>query len=731
MSDPVILRVALPVPLRRHFDYLPADGNAGLRPGVRLQVPFGRGGQKTGILVGISASSDVPAARLKRIGRVLDEEPLLSEGEFALLHWASRYYHYPLGEVIFQALPTALRQGRAAAKKAPSLWLLSEAGRDLDAGEPRRAPRQRQLLELLRQHPQGLVPEDLAAQCANWQGPMQALLDKGLVTRRETGPPAAALPEAAATMDLNDEQRAAVEAVAQSIGTPGRFLLDGITGSGKTEVYIELIRRVTARGRQALVLVPEIGLTPQFIRRLRESLDSHMVVLHSGLSQGQRLQGWLDARDGSAAVVLGTRSAVWTPLKQPGLVIVDEEHDPSYKQQESFRYSARDVAIMRASLAGVPVVLGSATPSMESLCNAVTGKYTHLTLTRRAGDARPPATRIVDLRNRVMHGALSDILVNAISTELAGAGQVLLFLNRRGFSPVLMCHHCGWTATCPRCNVPLTFHKQHHRLLCHHCGSRSETMNVCGECAMSELIQVGYGTERLSETLAGLFPSARILRIDRDSTRRKGTMEQMVEEIHAGDADILVGTQMLAKGHHFPDLTLVGVVDADRGLFSADFRASERMAQQIVQVSGRAGRGSRSGTVLIQTHYPEHPLLRTLVNEDYGAFARALLEERRLTNLPPYSHLALLSAEGYDEKGPVAFLNQARSKLADANLELLGPVPAPMEKRAGRFRFQLLIQSDDRAALHNALQPWSTELETLESARRVRWSLDVDPQDLL
>jgi primosomal protein N' (replication factor Y) len=726
----VILRVALPVPLRRHFDYLPADGADSLRPGVRLQVPFGRGGHKTGMLVGMSTSSDVPAARLKRAGRVLDEEPLLGEGDFALLQWASRYYHYPLGEVIFQALPTALRQGRSAAKKAPSLWLLSEAGRGLEAGEPRRAPRQRQLLELLRRHPGGLGPEDLAAHSKNWQGPMQSLLDKGLVRRQEAAPPPAARPEAS-SLTLNDEQRAAVEAVAQSLGSPGRFLLDGITGSGKTEVYIELIRRVTAEGSQALVLVPEIGLTPQFIRRLRESLAAHIVVLHSGLSPGQRLQGWLDARDGSAAVVLGTRSAVWTPLKQPGLIIVDEEHDPSYKQQESFRYSARDVAIKRASLAGVPVVLGSATPSMESLHNAATGRYEHLVLTRRAGDARPPSPRIVDLRNRTMHGALSDTLVNAIAEELADKGQVLLFLNRRGFSPVLMCHHCGWTAACPRCNVPMTLHKQHHRLLCHHCGSRSEAVTVCGECAMSELIQVGYGTERLTETLAGLFPSARILRIDRDSTRRKGTMEQMVEEIHAGDADILVGTQMLAKGHHFPDLTLVGVVDADRGLFSADFRASERMAQQIVQVSGRAGRGSRPGTVLIQTHYPEHPLLRTLVNGDYGAFARALLEERRITNLPPFSHLALLSAEGYDEKEPVAFLNQARSKLDAAELELLGPVPAPMEKRAGRFRFQLLIQSSHRTALHNALQPWSEELETLDSARRVRWSLDVDPQDLL
>jgi primosomal protein N' (replication factor Y) len=728
----VILHVAMPVPLRRHFDYLPVGDAGNLRPGVRLHVPFGKGRHKTGMLLGASASTDVPAGKLKRIGKVLDETPLLNDQDLALLTWASRYYHYPLGEVVFQALPALLRQGRAAVGKTETVWLPTATGLASDHGELQRAPRQREILDLLRRHPQGLNAEALAGHCSHWQAPLKALLEKGLVSRREaeaaTTPDTGELPPA---IVLNAEQQAAVDAVAENMQTPQRFLLEGITGSGKTEVYIELIRRVMAGGRQALVLVPEIGLTPQFINRLRRSVQAHMVVLHSGLSPGQRLQGWLDARDGRAAVILGTRSAVWTPLLRPGLIIVDEEHDPSYKQQDTFRYSARDVAIMRASLAGVPVVLGSATPSMESLNNAAAGRYTRLSLTRRAGGAQPPVTRIIDLRNRTMTGALSDSLINAIGEELAGGRQAMLFLNRRGFAPVIMCHHCGWTATCPRCNIPMTYHKQHDRLLCHHCGSQSGIAAVCGACSMSELVQVGFGTERLTETLTEVFPSARILRIDRDSTRRKGAMEQMVEEIHAGDADILVGTQMLAKGHHFPDLTLVGIVDADSGLFSADFRASERMAQQIMQVSGRAGRASARGTVLIQTHYPDHPLLQTLVKGDYGAFARVLLEERKITNLPPYSHLALLSAEGYDEKEPVAFLQQARARLPAESLDLLGPVPAPMEKRAGRFRFQLLIQSNDRATLHNALQPWSMELEGMDSGRRVRWSLDIDPQDLL
>jgi primosomal protein N' (replication factor Y) len=722
----------MPVPLRRHFDYLPIGDAGKLRPGVRLQVPFGKGRHKTGMLLETSASTDIPAGKLKRIGKVLDKAPLLNDRDLALLTWASRYYHYPLGEVIFQALPSLLRQGRAAAGKTVSVWLPTETGLASDCGELQRAPRQREVLELLRRYPQGLTVKDLAGHCSHWQAPLKALLEKGLVSRREADAVSASeTGELPPPIVLNDEQQAAVDAVAENMEVPRRFLLEGITGSGKTEVYIELIRRVMAGGRQALVLVPEIGLTPQFINRLRRSVQAHMVVLHSGLSHSQRLQGWLDARDGRAAVILGTRSAVWTPLHRPGLIIVDEEHDPSYKQQDSFRYSARDVAIMRSNMEGIPVILGSATPSMESLNNVAAGRYTRLALTRRAGGAQPPVTRIIDLRNRAMTGVLSDALIKAIGEELAGGRQAMLFLNRRGFAPVIMCHHCGWTATCPRCNVPMTFHKQHDRLLCHHCGGQSGTAAVCGECAMSELIQVGFGTERLTETLAEVFPSARILRIDRDSTRRKGAMEQMVEDIHAGDADILVGTQMLAKGHHFPDLTLVGIVDADGGLFSADFRASERMAQQIMQVSGRAGRASARGTVLIQTHYPDHPLLQTLVKGDYGAFARVLLEERKATNLPPYSHLALLSAEGYDEKEPVAFLQQALAMLPAESLDMLGPVPAPMEKRAGRFRFQLLIQSNDRAALHNALQPWSVELESMDSGRRVRWSLDIDPQDML
>ncbi|MEX2524631.1 MAG: primosomal protein N' [Gammaproteobacteria bacterium] len=734
MSESVILRVALPVPLRRLFDYLPGDVEPeyGWVPGLRLQVPFGRK-QMTGILAGVAESSDLPRTKLKRIGTVLDEAPIISETDMQLLEWAAAYYHYPPGEVICLFLPSLLRQGRAARKSTVPLWMIAEQAAELPE-ELQRAPKQLRIARLLQEYPEGLSPDILSAHFSNWHTPMKALLEKGLVKQRRVsaggpirkeGPPA--------TMELNPEQREAVERIAAEFGKAARFLLDGITGSGKTEVYVELIKSVIEAGKQALVLVPEIGLTPQFIARLRDRLQAHIVIMHSGLTENQRLQGWLEARDGSAAVILGTRSAVWTPMKNAGLIIVDEEHDPSFKQQESFRYSARDVAIKRASLIKIPIVLGSATPSMESLHNALSGKYRRLVLQQRVGKALPPQMATVDLRNRSMHGALSDVLITAIREQLTNRQQVLLFLNRRGFSPVLMCHHCGWTATCPRCAIPMTYHKQRNSILCHHCGSQAPAASVCGECGMAELVQVGYGTERLTEALGEVFPEARILRIDRDSTRRKGALEQMVEEIHAGEADILVGTQMLAKGHHFPDLTLVGIIDADRGLFSADFRASERMAQQIMQVSGRAGRASRPGTVLIQTHYPDHPLLNTLIRQGYHAFADVLLEERKLTGLPPFSFLALLSAEDYDDKTPVTFLNEARAGLRQAgpDLEIMGPVPAPMEKRAGRFRFQLLIQSATRAYLHNVLRDWCPALENLDSARKVRWSLDVDPQDLL
>ena len=723
-----ILHVALSVPLRRIFDYAVDDSPPAckLAPGIRITVPFGKSATRTGVLVGISGNSALPAGKLKKILSLIDEEPLFSPMEFKLLQWASNYYHHPLGEVIFNALPGLLRQGRPANRKKVYVYRLSLNINEMDIDNLNRAPLQKEIIDLLKSQADGVSQQVFSG--TRWSSPLAALLRKGYISRHEANCNTALRTAADLGFSLNPDQKKAADRVRENSDKYACFLLDGVTGSGKTEVYIEIIKYYLKKGLQSLVLVPEIGLTPQLANIFKKKLDARTFILHSGLSDGERLQAWLQARDGLATVVLGTRSAIWTPLKKPGVIIIDEEHDLSYKQQDGFRYSARDVAIMRGKMSNIPVVLGSATPSMESLYNAANKKYVHIKLRERAGSAFQPATTIIDLRAQHMIGAFSGAILNAIKAELEQGHQVLLFLNKRGYSPVIMCHNCGWTGTCARCNVHLTFHKQGNKLSCHHCGIQKVKPDRCPECQKDGLLQIGHGTERLTETLAGIFPKARILRIDRDSTRRKGAMEKMVNVIKEGEADILIGTQMLAKGHDFPNLNMVGILDADRGLFSTDFRAGEHMAQLIIQVSGRAGRTNDKGRVFIQTHYPDHPLLRTLVDTGYQAFARKVLEERVQAGLPPYSYQVLLRSEDYRKETSDAFLNEARSILGNtAGIEVYGPYPAPLEQKAGRLRYQLLLQSRNRNLLLNALTPWIRDLESLPSSKKVRWSVDVDP----
>ena len=663
------LQVALPVPLARHYDY--AIGapftEVEFLPGMRVSVPFGRRREQVGIALAVSDHTSVPAQRLKSISNVIDYQPLFSAQHFELLRWAADYYHYPLGETLFSALPALLRQG------------------------------------------------------------------KGTGTRDRTGttaPTKTGIDDRA--FELDPQQLQAIEAITAGPDAHSTHVLQGITGSGKTEVYIEAVRKVTEQHRQALILVPEIGLTTQFIDRLRQRLPVDVLVQHSALNDTERLRNWLAARNGEAPVIIGTRSAVWTPLKAPGLYVVDEEHDPSYKQDSGFRYSARDIAVVRGKFDGVPVALGSATPSLETIKNIDGRKYRQQALPRRVSGAKPPEIRFINLRNQPVTGALSKTLLNEIAATLEKGHQALLFLNRRGYAPVILCHACGWYAECNRCSAKMTFHHDKNCLICHHCDSRRGLPAVCPDCEQPELVEVGHGTQRLDQTLARHFPDARILRIDRDSTRRKGSMEKMIREITTGDADILIGTQMLAKGHHFPRLTLVGIVDADAGLLSADFRASERMAQLIVQVSGRAGREQQPGVVYIQTHFPEHPLLQTLVSSSYREFADLLLKERKQARLPPYTHLALLGAEATKQEAAEKFLRLARNILQDdGNLAIYGPVAAPIEKRRGRYRYQLLLQSAHRHTLRQTLAPLRRSLEAMQEAKRVRWFLDIDPQDLL
>ncbi len=723
-----VLRVAIPSPLRRSFDYLAPTPPP--PSGVRVQVHFGRR-LLVGVVLGHGAESELPAARLRPIEAVLDAEPLLPPPIQELLNWASAYYHHPIGEVYAAALPVALRQGQPAQARGLRRYRLTQTGVAVDLTAVKRAPRQAALLARLRQAESVGCSAAELTELGNWQGAMRRLLELGWVAAEET----TALPAPVTTPEpplaLTAAQQQALAAVTFD-GFAG-ILLDGVTGSGKTEVYLQLITQTVAAGRQALVLVPEIGLTPQLLERFRRRFAVPIAVLHSGLADGERLAAWLAARDGHAPIVVGTRSAVFAPLPRLGLVIVDEEHDPSFKQQEGFRYSARDVAVMRARRAQAPIVLGSATPSLESLANAAQGRYTRVVLPERAGTASHPAMRLFDMRQTPTEGGISEPLYRTMQQHLDHDGQVLLFLNRRGYAPILLCHDCGWVAQCSRCDAALTYYAGARRIRCHHCGAERPPPQQCGSCGSVDLRPVGQGTERVEETLRARFPERGIERIDRDATRRKGAMESKLERVHSGAARILVGTQMLAKGHHFPDVTLVGILDADQGLFSADFRAGERMAQLILQVAGRAGRAEKPGEVVIQTHHPDHPLLRLLVEQGYGAFAAEALAERQLAQLPPYAHLVLLRAEAPVAAAPQTFLEEARvlaQQCGEPAVALLGPVPAPMERRAGRYRFQLLLQSQSRAALHRLLDRWLPLLEASKMGRKVRWSLDVDPMEM-
>jgi len=726
-DSPSFLRVAVPVPLRRLFDYLPPAGaQAHICAGMRVRVPFA-GRTLVGMVVDRVAQTDVPAKRIKAAEQVLDTEPLLSADQLALLQWAADYYHHPLGEVVATALPKMLRDGAPAEVRGVRRWGLTTAGRQAELDELARAPRQRELMEQLQQSGRSLA----ASECVGSQPGtlLKALAARGWIEPREESclPPVNPQPSTAPT--LNEAQQNAVDSINAGSGFVC-WLLDGVTGSGKTEVYLGALAQALQQGRQVLVLVPEIGLAPQTVGRFRDRFGVPVAVLHSGLNATERLCAWLAAARGEARIVLGTRSAVFIPLPDLGLVIVDEEHDQSYKQQDGFRYSARDLAVMRARRGDFPVVLGSATPALETLLNARNGRYQRLCLPERAGVAVPPRIRLLDLRGKRLDVGMSEPLLQAVRERLERGEQSLLFINRRGYAPTVMCHSCGWVAECKHCDARLTLYREAGHLCCRHCGAQRHMPGQCEQCGVADLRSLGVGTERLEESLRGHFPQARIARVDRDSMSRRGALEQLVEQARSGEIQILLGTQMLAKGHDFPGVTLVGVLDADQGLFGADFRSTERMAQLMVQVAGRAGRADKPGEFLIQTHQPHHPLLRELLSNGYGAFAKVVLDERRLTSLPPYSGLALLRAEAMDSEQPAAFLRQARDsarELGAQGVALFGPVPAPMERRAGRYRAQLLLQASRRADLQALLRDWLPRLEKIKTGRELRWSLDVDP----
>ncbi len=685
-----------------------------------------------GVLLNVAEVSAIPRQRLRPALDVLDTRPVVAADLMALARWASAYYHYPIGEVLSSVLPVALRKGGAANRRRASAWRLTAAGRAIAPETMQRARRQAGLLAALASYPAGATAAQLREAEAYSAAALGALRDKGWIEPADMSA-AQDRREPVAGPVLDSAQQAAVAVIHQAQGF-SPLLLQGVTGSGKTEVYLRAIQQSLSQGRQTLVLVPEIGLTPQLVRRFEQRLAVPLAVLHSGMTDRERLDAWLAAADGTARVVIGTRSAVFTPLANPGLFIVDEEHDPSLKQQEGFRYSARDLLIWRARHLAIPIVLGSATPSLESLHNTRQGRYRLLELPERAGGARAPHMQLLDVRAQTMDNQLSRPLISEMGRHLEAGGQVLLFLNRRGYAPTLICHDCGWVAECHRCDAHLVLHQGAGELRCHHCGSQSRVDTRCPGCGSSDLRALGSGTERVELALQQHFPSRRVLRIDRDNIRGKGRLADLLAQARKGDAEILLGTQMLAKGHHFPGVTLVGILDTDQGLFSADFRAGERMAQLIIQVAGRAGRADRPGQVLIQTHHPEHPLLRLLVERGYDDFARAALMEREAASLPPFSSVALLRAEAAGREAPERFLNAAREQAAvrgGGEVALWGPVPAPMERRQGRYRAQLMLVAQERLALQRLLDGWVPCLDQIKSARSVRWSLDVDPVDTL
>jgi len=731
-----VVKVAIAVPLSRVFDYLPVGHISAYQTGCRVLVPFA-GREVVGVVIG-QGQPTVDISKVKSVEQLLDPLPQITPEIVELVEWAASYYHHPLGEAWATALPVAMRKANFKTPKEPVVYRPTDAGGRDCSNLLKRAPVQAGLLAFLVDSP---LPRS-AAECrlhdAGWSAPMKQLIDKGLVETLRSGLPAELARERVKrSPELNPEQASASSAIKKNLHHYYAQLLYGVTGSGKTEVYIDAAKPVIEAGNQVLILLPEIGLTPQLLSRLQSALACRVEVSHSGLNDSERLLAWQAAASGKASVLIGTRSAVFTPMPRLGLIVVDEEHDGSLKQQDGFRYHARDLALVRARSAAIPVVLASATPSLESLHNAGKGQLQLHKLEQRAGAATGPGLSLLDSRSAHTENGVSSELLASMGEVLRRGEQVIIFINRRGFAPVLMCEACGSMTDCNHCDAHMTIHAQSQSLRCHHCGANRAIPRTCMHCEATELLHVGVGTERVDEYLSEKFPDYKVLRIDRDTTSRKGELQRHLAMAASGEAQILVGTQMLAKGHDFPNVTLVGILDADQGLFSADFRSIEQMGQLIVQVAGRAGRAEKPGRVIVQSRSPDHPLLQTLLQNGYGSFTDNLLTERKDACWPPYVHIALLRSDSAVQGEARTFLQRVKDWLdmsRDERLQqinVMGPADAPMERLGGRYRAQLLLVCESRRPLHQLLATLRPMLEKNPAARKVRWSLDVDPHDML
>ncbi|MFL0801490.1 MAG: primosomal protein N' [Agarilytica sp.] len=719
--------VALPVPLRESFTYRYA---LSIPPhaGSRVKVPFG-GRTLVGVVIATQNTTDISTGKIKDTLEILDNTPCLPEELLTLCQWGANYYQHPIGEVISAALPQRLREGLQPEKHTH--YEHTQEGKGLPSEALKRAKKQQEIHQHLLEH-QHITHAQINDQAFSKQA-MKALMDKGLIQLHETEQPEQpSQTDAPITneqaLQLNPEQKTAFDMVLYH-----RFqcyLLQGATGSGKTEVYLQVIARVLQAGQQALILIPEIGLSPQTLGRFKKRFSVPIVELHSNIAEGERAKNWQKAKNGQARIVIGTRLASLTPFKNLGVIIIDEEHDRSYKQQDGFKYSARDLSVYRAHTLNIPIILGSATPSLESLHNANTNKYKKLVINSRAGNAKPPTFELIDQKKQTLHSGLTNKAIEAIEHTIQKEEQVLIFVNRRGYAPALICHSCGWGAICQSCDARMTLHQSPPHLLCHYCERRRPIPRNCPNCGDNDLHTAGYGTEQIEEILTQRFPLTEIIRIDRDTTKGKKSLEQKLQKAEKNKACIFIGTQMLAKGHHLPNLTLVVIPDADQGLMSSDFRGLENMGQLITQVAGRAGREQKAGRVLIQSHTPDHPLINTLVVAGYYIFAEKLLAIRNNSHLPPSTNSACFKAESKRIENCQLLLREIKrfinQEFANIRLVLIGPLPEPQEKINGRYRYTLTLRSESRTTLHNVAARILKHIEQIALAKRTRWSLDID-----
>jgi len=727
-----ILKIALDIPLDRLFDYLSNGHIAHI--GQRVLVPFGRK-SVIGIVMDLAETSEFDVNKLKPIIQIFSDEPAIDRHILNLIKFSADYYHYPFGQALLSALPARLRQIAPAKSRQQLIYMLSALGKTADLEQfDKRQIVLRRVLSALQSQP-FLTESALADISSSAKKSVQLLIEKGLVsTERVLASTHIQVESPKPAPALNDEQLQAVSQILAEKNSFKAWLLHGITGSGKTEVYMRLIEDCLSdsnENAQVLVLVPEINLTPQLEGRFKNRFpDVTLVSLHSNLSESDRLHHWQLAQSGVAKIVIGTRLSTFTPLPQLKLIIIDEEHDSSYKQQDSMRYHARDIALVRAKRLNIPIVLGSATPALETWHNANTGKYQLLSLRQRAVTAAQlPKIDCIDTTKVNLQQGFTPQLISALKTRIARKEQSLLFINRRGYSPVLLCGACLWVAPCARCSSRLVVHLGQRKLRCHHCGHEQKIPVQCPSCGDANLHPTGQGTQRLEETLAKLLPEARIARVDRDSTSRKNALVDILNRVQNQEIDILIGTQMLAKGHDFPNLTLVGVIDTDSALYSPDFRASERLFAQLMQVAGRAGRADKAGEVIIQTQFPFHTLFNALRIQDYESFANSQLVEREQVQFPPYIYTALLRAEANDY-APVSQLLQYAFNVGRAlnqQVTIYEPMRPQMERIKGMERGHILLQARQRSPLQFVLKNLVHTLRNHKQASKIRWSVDVDP----